>query len=241
MILKAIIFFICFASYNVKAEIQNSNNASHQSIDVLTNSIQTIEESINKLTSQIEKQEHNQKQTKSETVIILKDLKLQLNDIVQKQNSINKVLELHKIELQNLKNTVALLQEVNNLHKNNNSNNMLTSNSPDNLLPLKKEAVVVPVQTAKTEDEKDFEIAFKLFNTKNYTDSAIEFAKNISTHKEGKNFHKNLLYLGLSMKELENVNGACTAFSKIVNSTETIEKFIVNNAKTEFQKLNCKK
>ena len=43
------------------------------------------------------------------------------------------------------------------------------------------------------------------------------------------------------MKELENINGACTAFSKIVNSSETIEKFILDTAKDAFKKLNCKK
>ena len=34
---------------------------------------------------------------------------------MQKQNNINKILELHKIELQNLKNTVSMLQELNSL------------------------------------------------------------------------------------------------------------------------------
>ena len=121
---------------------------------------------------------------------------------------------------------------------------MFIKNTPDNLLPLKKEVkedAVLPSVPVKTDNEKDFDIAYKFFNTKNYTDSAIQFAKNISEHKEGKFFHKNLLYLGLSMKELENKTGACTAFSKIVNSSETIEKFILDTAKDEFKKLNCKK
>ena len=240
MILKFFIFFICFISHNVMATKSNSNNIPTQSVDILTNSIQTIEESVNNLTAQIEKQAHDQKQTKAETVIILKDLKLQVNDIIQKQNNINKILELHKIEIQNLKNTLSMLQELNSL-KNKPENSLLTKNTPDDLLPLKKEIKEDVIEPIKTDDEKDFDKAFKLFNMKNYTDSAIQFAKNISEHKESKNFHKNLLYLGLSMKELDNINGACTAFSKIVNSSEIIEKSVLESTKLEFQKLNCKK
>ena len=242
MILKVIIFFICFTPCIVKgAKTQETNTSLNQSVDVLTSSIQTIEESISNLTSQIEKQAHNQKQTKNETVIILKDLKLQLNDIIQKQNNINKVLELHKIELQNLKNTVSMLQELNNFKKNQEASELFGKQTPNNLLPLKKEIKEEVIEPIKTNEEKDFDIAFKLFNSKNYTDSAIEFAKNISNHKDGKNFHKNLLYLGFSMKELGNTNSACTAFAKIVNSAEIIEKAVFDTAKAEFQKLNCKK
>ena len=91
----------------------------------------------------------------------------------------------------------------------------------------------------KPSDDKSFDLAMAVFDKKDFTESAIKFAANLKNFPEGKNFHKNLLYLGLSMTELENKNGACTAFAKIVNSKEDIEKNLVDRAVAEFDIMKC--
>lgn len=88
-------------------------------------------------------------------------------------------------------------------------------------------------------DDETFEMAFKTYQSKNYTDSAIQFATNIKAFPNGKNFHKNLLYLGKSMNKLNNKIGACTAFAKIIHSKEDIESKIKDEAEQGFNKLEC--
>ena len=88
-------------------------------------------------------------------------------------------------------------------------------------------------------DDETFEMALSTYRSKNYTDSAIQFGANIKAFPNGKNFYKNLLYLGKSMQKLDNKISACTAFAKIIHSKENIEAKIKDAAERSFDKLEC--
>ena len=90
-------------------------------------------------------------------------------------------------------------------------------------------------------DDETFDMAMATYKAKNYTDSAIQFAANIKAFPKGDNFYKNLLYLGHSMKNVNNKIGACTAYAKIIHSKENIESNVRDDAEKGFEKLKCNK
>ena len=229
-----------------------ANTSTKQNIDALTNinsSLERIETAITSLTSQSEENAYNQKQTKAETITIFKDIKLQINEIKEEQLNIANELQVQKIEIENLKNTISMLKE---------KYSKIATKDPETLLSKENSLLLIPSTTKpdKSEDNNElipeikeeisyenettrFEKAMENFNKKDFTEAAINFAANIKDFPEGANFHNNLLYLGLSMKELDNKNNACTAFAKIINSKEEIQEQIKQTAKSNFDELKC--
>ena len=100
---------LCFSS-----SVFAQGGVSHGSIEALENinlSLDRIENAITSLTSQNEQNAYNQKNTKAEMDVVLKDLKLQIKELKDEQEKISKDVYSQKIEVENLKNIVAMLQE----------------------------------------------------------------------------------------------------------------------------------
>lgn len=146
-----------------------------------------------------------------------------------------------------------MIKDTNKNNKNNENNNkdekekeatkepalIVNETNIDLLITEDKEKDENNLPKEKQDDTESFNKALENFNKKDFTKSAINFADNIKNFPDGKNFHNNLLHLGLSMKELGNKNNACTAFAKIINSNEKIEKEIKDKAQTNFNELTC--
>ena len=244
MVKFVICFMFCFSNLVFAQRVERQGNV--EALENINSSLERIENAITSLTSQNEQNAYNQKNAKAETEIILKDIKLQIKEIRDEQEKISKDVYAQKIEVENLKNIVAMLQEklitlekkqekieekkVEKKHE----EQPATQNPTDLLVVDKKEE-----KSEKISDDESFNLALDNFNKKDFTESAINFASNLKNFPESKNFHKNLLYLGLSMKELNNKNGACTAFAKIVNSNEQIDNDLKTKASLEFEKLEC--
>ena len=243
MIKLFICFIFCFSS-NVFAQrvVRQVNNV--EALENINLSLERIENAITSLTSQSEENAYNQKQAKAEQGVVLKDIKLQIQEVKDEQEKFSKDVYASKIEIENLKNIVAMLQEKISVlerqkveeKKEPVMEEKATKNPTDLLLVGSAKSDEKPM---KISDDESFKLAMENFDKKDFTESAINFAANIKNFPDGKNFHKNLLYLGLSMKNLENKNGACTAFAKIVNSSENIEKEIKDMAVKEFDLLKC--
>lgn len=240
--IKLLTFILCLTTTAVSAK-PKTNSVNTEALENINTSLERLETAITTLTSQNEENSYNQKQTKSETIMVLKDLQIQINDVKEEQSKLSKELNLQKIEIENLKNITSMLNAKSTSTVDIQEQPKADS-APSDLLIHEKE----PVDEKKEDGEKPqkqftddetFSMAKKTFNAKEYTDSAIQFAANIKAFPDGKNFHNNLLYLGLSMQNLDNKNGACTAFAKIVNSKEEIKAEVKQRAQKEFDKLNC--
>ena len=235
----------CFSGVGFAQRAGGQGNV--EALENINLSLERIENAITSLTSQNEQNVYNQKNAKAETEVVLKDLKLQIKEVKDEQEKFAKDLYSHKVEIENLKNIVAMLQErlvvlekkqeeiVHKKVEEKKSEDVLATKNPTDLLVVNKEEEKVE----KISDDDGFNLAMENFNKKDFTESAINFASNLKNFPDGKNFHKNLFYLGLSMKELDNKNGACTAFAKIINSNEQIDNELKVNASAEFEKLNC--
>ncbi|MBR1544819.1 MAG: hypothetical protein IJ638_02650, partial [Alphaproteobacteria bacterium] len=233
------VFVVCLSNITFA---QNAGQGNVEALENINQSLERIESAITTLTSQNEENVYNQKKEKAENEVVLKDIKLQIKDIVEAQEKISKDVYSQKIEIENLKNIVAMLQEkLAFVEKKSNSEPKIedkaTKNPTDLLVVDNKEPK--EIKEEKISDDESFKLAMENFNKKYFTESAINFASNLKNFPEGNNFHKNLLYLGLSMQKLENKNGACTAFAKIINSNEKIENEIRDVAVREFETLNC--
>ncbi len=237
---------LCFSS-----SVWAQNMSGRGSIDALESinlSLDRIENAITSLTSQNEQNAYNQKNTKAEMDVVLKDLKLQIKEVKDEQEKISKDVYSQKIEIENLKNIVAMLQEKlfsvekktpeiekkSFVDEKSKVEEKASKNPTDLFVGGNKEE-----KAKKPSDDESFMVAMDNFEKKNFTDAAINFAANLKNFPEGKNFYKNLLFLGRSMKQLDNKNGACTAFAKIVNSTEDIDKELKVGAVKDFEKLGC--
>ncbi len=245
---KMVKFVICFM-FCFSGLVSAQRAAGQGNVEALENinlSLERIENAITSLTSQNEENAYNQKNAKAETEIILKDMKLQIKEVRDEQEKLAKDVYAQKIEIENLKNIVAMLQEkLASFSKNEQSDKKgkndssevkeeATKNPTDLLVVVKKEEKV-----EKVSDDESFDLAFSNFEKKDFTESAINFASNLKNFPDGKNFYKNLFYLGLSMKELNNKNGACTAFAKIVNSNEKSDDELKSKASFEFNQFKC--
>lgn len=240
------IILACILSIITSTTFAKSNNSHNiEALENINTSLERIENAITSLTSQSEENAYNQKQTKSETITIFKDIKLQINEIKEEQAKLAQEINIHKIEIENLKNIIFMLKDINENKKDDNDKKEANKN-PEFIVTKRKTDLLVEEKEEdkentkeKQDDSESFNKAMENFNKKDFTESAINFASNIKNFPEGKNFHNNLLHLGLSMKELGNKNNACTAFAKIINSNEDIEKEIKNKAQTNFNELKC--
>ncbi len=234
------VFMLCLSNISFA---QNVGQGNVEALENINQSLERIESAITSLTSQSEENVYNQKKAKAENEVVLKDIKLQIKDIVDAQEKISKDVYSQKIEIENLKNIVAMLQEklafvekVKVREVEEKKEEEKATKNPTDLLLV---GVSQDVKEQKITDDESFKLAMENFDKKDFTESAINFASNLKNFPEGNNFHKNLLYLGLSMQKLENKNGACTAFSKIINSNEQIENDVKDVATKEFNTLNC--
>lgn len=236
--LKFVFIFMLFSFVPVSAQ-RVSGRANVEALENINVSLERIENAITTLTSQSEETAYNQKNSKAEADSILKDIKLQISELRVEQEKLSKELYAQKIETQNLNNIVAMLREKLDESEKVKEAEKKAEKDPEPLLVKTVVEEEKVVKEEKPSDDKSFDLAMAVFDKKDFTESAIKFAANLKNFPEGKNFHKNLLYLGLSMKELENKNGACTAFAKIVNSKEDIEKNLVDRAVVEFDIMKC--
>ena len=231
---------VCFSDVTFAQRVNGQGNV--EALENINLSLERIENAITSLTSQNEENVYNQKNAKAETEIILKDIKLQIREVKDEQEKFSKDLYANKIEIENLKNIVAMLQEKLALiekksDEENKKSEEKASKNPTDLLVANKN--VEEKKSEKISDDDSFNLAMENFNKKDFTEAAINFGANLKNFPEGKNFHKNLLHLGLSMKELNNKNGACTAFAKIVNSDEAIDGNLKSMANSEIELLKC--
>lgn len=251
--MKKIILTCIFSLLTSISFAKTNNTLNIEALENINTSLERIENAITFLTSQNEKTAYNQKQTKSETTTIFKDIKLQIDEIKEEQAKIIHEINIHKIEIENIKNIIFMIKDTNKNNKNNENNNedekekeatkepalIVNEINTDLLITEDKEKDENNLPKEKQDDTESFNKALENFNKKDFTKSAINFADNIKNFPDGKNFHNNLLHLGLSMKELGNKNNACTAFAKIINSNEKIEKEIKDKAQTNFNELTC--
>ena len=251
--MKKIILTCIFSLLTSISFAKTNNTLNIEALENINTSLERIENAITFLTSQNEKTAYNQKQTKSETTTIFKDIKLQIDEIKEEQAKIIHEINIHKIEIENIKNIIFMIKDTNKNNKNNENNNkdekekeatkepalIVNETNIDLLITEDKEKDENNLPKEKQDDTESFNKALENFNKKDFTKSAINFADNIKNFPDGKNFHNNLLHLGLSMKELGNKNNACTAFAKIINSNEKIEKEIKDKAQTNFNELTC--
>ena len=86
-----------------------------------------------------------------------------------------------------------------------------------------------------------FKTAMSFFDKKEYINAILKFGENIKEFKNGNNFYKNLLYLGISFKEINKQEEACTAFNKIISASDVNDNTIKIKAETEIKTINCKK
>ena len=223
----------------------NSSPISIEAIDNINSSIERLENNISGLTEQNEQLAHDYTKLKKETVIILKDLKLQINDLSEKFNKLVDINNIHKMEIENIKNTLYIIGNNSSDTANSNPVNMKNPTSLLLMNKIDKKENEIELNTNKEykniTDSDSFNEAFNLYNQKQYDNAAIAFASNIKNFNDGENFYKNLLYLGLSMIELKNINEACIAFNKILNSVETIDTQVKEEAKKKIETLACKK
>ncbi len=226
-----ICFMVCFSGNVFAQRVGGQGNV--EALENINLSLERIESAITSLTSQNEENVYNQKNAKAETEMVLKDIKLQIREVKDEQEKFSKDLYAKNIEIENLKNIVAMLQDkLAVFEKDLEEKSEKATQNPTNLL-------VVDKKSEKLSDDDSFNFAMELFNKKDFTEAAINFGANLKNFPEGKNFHNNLLHLGLSMRELGNNNGACTAFTKIVNANEKIDDGIKSRATQEFETLKC--
>ena len=248
--MKKIILTCIFSLLTSISFAKTNNTLNIEALENINTSLERIENAITFLTSQNEKTAYNQKQTKSETTTIFKDIKLQIDEIKEEQAKIIHEINIHKIEIENIKNIIFMIKDTNKNNENNNEDEkekeatkepalIVNETNTDLLITEDKEKDENNLPKEKQDDTESFNKALENFNKKDFTKSAINFADNIKNFPDGKNFHNNLLHLGLSMKELGNKNNACTAFAKIINSNEKIEKEIKDKAQTNFNELTC--
>ncbi len=230
---------VCFSDVAFAQRVNGQGNV--EALENINLSLERIENAITSLTSQNEENVYNQKNAKAETEIVLKDIKLQIREVKDEQEKFSKDLYANKIEIENLKNIVAMLQEKLSVFekKLDEKNNMVDEKATKNPTDLLVAGPEKARESVKISEDDAFNLALENFDKKDFTESAINFGSNLKNFPDGKIFHKNLLYLGLSMKELNNKDGACTAFAKIVNSDEKIDDDLKSRANSELEILKC--
>ena len=77
------------------------------------------------------------------------------------------------------------------------------------------------------------------YGRKDFTKAAVAFAKGYEKYK-GPKGPDSLLKLGMSMRELKKNEEACVAFTSLLKEFPKAEPTILNRAKSEAAKLNCK-
>lgn len=93
----------------------------------------------------------------------------------------------------------------------------------------------------KNEEKIIFDVALDLYNKKDYEKAVIKFADNVKAFPTGGKFYKNLMYIGLALDNMDiPKNEVCSAFYKIINSKETIDKDIIEESNEKFDELKCK-
>ena len=234
----------CFSNtVFAQGEVSRGNVEALENINL---SLDRIENAITSLTSQNEQNVYNQKNAKAEMDVVLKDLKLQIKEVKDEQEKISKDVYAQKVEVENLKNIVAMLQEKlvsvekkDIVTEKKNVEEKTSEKATKNPTALLVGGDEKEDKSSKLSDDESFRLAIENFDKKDFTESAINFASNLKNFPEGKNFYKNLLYLGRSMNKLDNKNGACTAFAKIINSSEDIAPDLKSEALKEFKQLEC--
>ncbi len=230
---KILILTVLMNIFSISTFARNNTSQNIEALENINTSLERIENAITTLTSQNEENTYQQKQTKAESIVLFKDIKLQIQEIKDEQNKLSKELNIQKIEIENLKNIISMLKD----------KKFSTATEDPKTIVENSELLVqkneTPKEEAKNNEDEKFKKSIEQYNKKNFTDSAIGFAANLKEFPNGKKFHENLLYLGLSMKELGNKNNACTAFAKIINSTEIINTETKKEAQKNFDELQC--
>lgn len=212
----------------------------------INDNLDRIEVAITSLTSQTENNNHAHKlsQNKIET---------ELKMITQEINSLKNKVAIQEMEVQNIKNIVNMLI------------NQRLNATPDipflshPAIPMPIDAATpMPIDTASpmlmntdlllpiieqpdpnAPDELAFTKAITQFNSNDFATASQTFANNIKQFPQSDKFHSNLLYLGLSLKELKIKNNACSAFAQILNSQEDISVSIREKAKENYYLTEC--
>lgn len=252
MVKFVFIFMLLFTS-SVMAQVSDDALANIES------RIDKFEDLLKTLTSEMEENGHNQKRESGRVEGLVKELDLSVKELKNSlsgyENRVKMLETSNELLIKRLDSIEQDISRIDNFTKTIPTKEPLSlveskaKSSPavvslkleDELLVLNKEKEAKRENSTVAVAEYDeYKQALSFYNDKSYTESAIRFAEFIKKYPEGKHFYPALLYLGLSMSELNKINNSCQVFANIINSKEEVDSKVKFRANTEFDKLNCK-
>jgi TolA-binding protein len=191
-------------------------------IGLLESRYATIESSITSLTSKIEKSAHESRTFKQEASMLLKNLRLQIEDM-------NKDIATERKA--NADQIAALKKSLAELGERVESMDRRADGEPKPLIGSSGFEQIPP-------SLKSFDAAVGLYDKGEFKDAAIAFADNIANAKKDELFFKNLYYLGLSFEKIGKRPEACRA---LATAGESEHAELKRTAAAELAKLDCNK
>lgn len=248
---KIIFIFVMLFTSSVMAQVNNDTLSNIES------RMDKFEELFKTLTSEMEENGYNQKQERGKIEGLVKELDLSVKELKSSFEAYENRVKMLEVsndllikKLDNIEQDILKIDDFTKTiptkeplslveSKMKSSPSVVSSKLEDELLVLNKEKDVQD-DSSNVEEFDEYKQALSFYNDKSYTESAIRFAEFIKKYPDGSNFYSALLYLGLSMSELNKINNSCQAFANIINSKEEVAEKVKFRANTEFEKLNCK-
>ncbi|MDR2099145.1 MAG: hypothetical protein LBO78_03945 [Rickettsiales bacterium] len=110
--------------------------------------------------------------------------------------------------------------------------------------PVPEEAaedLLVPPAVPEGADSAAFEEGYALFESGNYEMAAEKFADGIKEFPAGHRFFDSVFYLGLSMRHAGRAEDACRAFAVVADSSEGVDPDLKERAAASAASLECAK